>query len=206
MKRIKNNFPVKPTSTYFLTIVFGIFMLFASQWAVAQEHWRLEFRPGVAFPTQEMGGADLGTGFGFEGTIAYRFMPHLAGYAGWGWHQFSADQSFAGTDINFEETGYTFGLQFIHPIGTSKLNYLVRAGAVLNHIEAENNDGDIIADSGHGLGWQLGAGLDIPISDRWQLTPSVQYRSLSREIEVDEATTDIDLNYLSLGIGVSWSF
>ncbi len=85
----------------------------------AQENWSAELRPGINFATQDLGNAELKTGFGFEATIGYRFMPHLGAYVGWGWNQFKSDNaSFAGTgDTDFEETGYTFGLQFVHPLG-----------------------------------------------------------------------------------------
>jgi len=172
----------------------------------AQDRWSLAIGSGAAFATQDLGDADLDTGFGFEGTVVYRFMPHLAAYAGWGWSQFSADQSFAGTDVDFEESGYTFGLQFIHPFGTSKIDYLIRAGGVFNHIEAENTEGDIVGDSEHGLGWQIDAGLAIPLGSRWQVTPGVRYRALSSDIDMDDAETAVDLTYLSAGVGVSWSF
>jgi opacity protein-like surface antigen len=166
----------------------------------------LEIRGGTAFPTQKLGGADLDTGFGFEGSVAYRLMPHLAGYAGWGWNQFSAERSFAGADVDFEETGYTFGLQFVHPFGMSKIHYALRAGGIFNHIEAENTDGDIVGDSDHGFGWQIDAGLEIPFGDRWQVKPGVRYRALSSNIDVDNTETAVDLNYLSVGAGLSWSF
>jgi len=172
----------------------------------AQNKWSLEFRPGVDYATTDISNADLGIGFGLEGTIAYRFMPHLAAYAGWSYNNFAVDQSFAGADASFEETGYTFGFQFIHLIGESTLSYLVRIGGTYNHIEIENNDGDIIIDSGHGLGWQAEAGLVIPLSERFSLLPSVRYRSLNRDIKIENVSTSVDLNYLSVGVGLSWSF
>ena len=174
--------------------------------SIAQDKWSLELRPGVNYATQDIADANLELGFGTELTIAYRFMPHLAAYAGWSYNNFAVDQSFAGTDASFEETGYTFGLQFIHPIGESGLSYLVRAGGTYNHIEIENNDGDIIIDSGHGLGWQAEAGLVIPLSERFSLLPSVSYRSLNRDIKIENVSTSVDLNYLSVGVGLSWSF
>ena len=173
---------------------------------IAQDKWSLEFRPGVNYATQDIADADLGLGFGTELTIAYRFMPHLAAYAGWSYNNFAVDQSFAGPDASFEETGYTFGLQFIHPIGESGLSYLVRAGGTYNHIEIENNSGDIIIDSGHGLGWQAEAGLVIPLNEKFSLLPSLRYRSLNRDIEIENVSTSVDLNYLSVGVGLSWSF
>lgn len=172
----------------------------------AQDRWNLELRSGASFSTKDLGNADLGTGLGFESTVAYRFMPHLAAYAGWGWNKFSSDNSFAGSDIDFEETGYTFGFQFVHPISETSLFYLVRAGGIYNHIEVENAEGKIISDSGHGLGWQIDAGLVIPIIDRLNLLPSVRYRSLSRDIEIANQITSVDQNYVSVGVGLSWSF
>ncbi|MBK7631960.1 MAG: outer membrane beta-barrel protein [Ignavibacteriales bacterium] len=172
----------------------------------AQDRWSLEFRPAVDFAAKDISDADLGTGFGFEGTVAYRFMPHLAAYAGWSWNYFGVDQSFAGPDASFEETGYTFGFQFIHPIGDLDINYLIRLGGTYNHIEIENNDGDIIIDSGHGLGWQAEAGVVIPLSEKFSLLPSVRYRSLSRDNDINNVSTSVDLNYVSVGVGLSWSF
>jgi opacity protein-like surface antigen len=136
-------------------------------------------------------------------------MEHLGAYAGWGWNQFkSEDSSFAGSgDTDFEETGYTFGLQFIHPIGNSdNLSYLFRAGGIYNHIEVENDAGDITADSGHGLGWEIGAGVQVDLGSNWNLRPQVGYRSLSRDIDIGNTSTDVDLNYISLGVGISKSF
>jgi hypothetical protein len=188
-----------------LTIAALILLTLFSQ-SYAQNKWGLEFRPGINYATQDISDADIGIGFGAELTIAYRFMPHLAAYAGWSYNNFAVNQSFAGPDASFEETGYTFGFQFIHPIGESDIKYLVRAGGTYNHIEIENNEGDIIIDSGHGLGWQAEAGLVIPLSDKFSLLPSVRYRSLNRDVEINNVITSVDLNYLSVGVGLSWSF
>ena len=188
------------------TILLTMLLISTSLFAQSQNNWSFEFRSGASYATKDLGDADLGIGLGYEITISYRFMPHLAAYGGWGWHQFSADQSFAGSDLDFEETGYTFGLQFIHPIGDSRLNYLVRAGGIYNHIEIENNEGDIIIDSGHGLGWQVEAGLEFKISQQLRLLPSIRYRSLTRDIETSNGNMSVDLNYLSAGLGLNWAF
>ena len=128
----------------------------------AQSRWRFEIRGGPAFVTQDLGDAALGTGFGFEGTVGYRFQPHLWAYAGWDWHRFSDEASFAGSENDFEETGYALGLQFEHPIGQSEAVALqLRAGGTYNHVEIENTAGDLVTDSEHGLGWETGAALAV---------------------------------------------
>lgn len=188
--------------------VLTCFLLFTSI-TLAQESWSAELRPNLNFATKELGNADLNTGFGFEVALGYRFMEHLGAYAGWGWNQFSSEElTFAGRgDTDFEETGYTFGLQFIHPVANSEmLSYLFRAGGIYNHIEVENEGGDITADSGHGLGWEIGAGLQVDLGSNWNLRPQVGYRSLSRDIEIGNTSTDVDLNYISLGVGISKLF
>jgi opacity protein-like surface antigen len=83
---------------------------------------------------------------------------------------------------------------------------MIKGGGTYNHIETENSAGDIINDTGHGLGWQLGAGVKIPLSMRVFLTPEVRYRSLSRDIKVGEVSRPVDLNYVSAGVGLSFTF
>lgn len=190
-----------------LAIVIGAILLIISLNTNAQKRWNFELKSGANFATKNLGDANLKTGLGFEGTFAYKFMPHLAAYAGWSWNKFSAIQSFAGTNVDFDETGYCFGLQFIHPISEkSKINFMIKAGGTYNHIETENSAGKIINDTGHGLGWQAGGGITIPMGKRWLLIPEVRYRSLARDIKIGDGATPVDLNYISTGIGISYSF
>lgn len=187
-----------------IVLIYSLIILFTFTNMQAQERWSVELKSGVSIATKDLGDADLGTGIGFEGNVAYRFMPHLSAYAGWGWNQFNAKESFAGKDMDFEETGYSLGLRFIHPLGVSNIRYLVHGGALFNHIEVENNEGDIVSDSGHGIGWQIGTGLSIPLSSQLSINPVISYRALSRDIKIDNIKTSVDQNYLSLGIGLSW--
>lgn len=177
---------------------------------LAQSRFGFEFRPGVNFPTRNLGDANLKTGFGFEGVFSYQILPPFGIYAGWGWNRFSADQSFAGVDVDFEETGYSYGLQFMKLIGESNVGLLARAGILSNHIEVEDRTGDVIGDSGHsfrqGIGWQVEGRVDWPLGDKWSLVPSLRFRSLPREIRIGAAGTEVVLEYVSLGIGISRSF
>ncbi|MCE5251609.1 hypothetical protein LLG96_15480 [bacterium] len=76
-----------------LTCILALGILIVSRNAETQNRWSVEIRSGVSTPTQDMGGLDFGTGYGFEGTMAYRFMPHMATYVGWGWNQLPHDRS-----------------------------------------------------------------------------------------------------------------
>jgi opacity protein-like surface antigen len=203
----KQNF-LRSVSDYRLlfALALGLLLLASSPFAAAQGKWDLTLRGGVNLPTKDLGDANLNTGFGFEGTIGYRFLPNLSAYAGWGWNRFSADRSFAGSNVDFEETGYSLGLRYLFPIADSRVSVLIGAGGIYNHIEAENREGALVSDTGHGLGWQAEAGLAVAVSERLSLIPGIRYRSLSREFKVGTTNTPVDLNYLSPGISLSWSF
>jgi len=184
-------------------------ILLATAPAQAQSRWSLEFRGNAAAPTSELAGDDLGTGVGFEGNVGFHLYEHMSAYAGWDWTHFNPEESLAGSDMDIEETGYVFGLLWEHPLqgeAGKGLAGWIRAGGTAKHIEVEDDEGEIVADSGHGLGWEVGAGLSIPLGSSWRLTPGVRYQALSRDLEVEGVTTDVDLNYLSFEVGARWHF
>lgn len=189
-------------------IVTAIIMATLTLSGMAQEKNRrlgFELRPGASMSTVELGDTELKTGMGIEGTLQYHIWNGASVYAGWGWNKFASDESFAGSNIDFEETGYVMGLRYMYKFPESPLDIFLRAGAIYNHIEAEDG-GDIIADSGHGWGWQAEAGLDIALGKGWKLRPGLKYQSLNRDLTVGNITRNVDLNYLSPGIGIAKNF
>ena len=173
----------------------------------AQERLTLDIRTAVAIPTEKFANADLDPGIGFGATLAFRLQPHLHVYGGWDWLHFSADQSFAGSKMDFEETGYTLGLRFEHPIReSSRFAYRIEAGGTYKHIEVENEDGDIVADSDHGAGFEAGAGLLTPIRGGWRLSTMLRYRSLNRDLTVANTTSSGSLRYGALEVGITRRF
>lgn len=184
----------------------AIALLFLTFSVKAQEKWSVEFRPGLNFPTSDMGNIDAKIGFGFEFTAAYKIMPHLAAYAGWGWNEFKGEDSFSTDEVTFQESGITFGFQIVRPIGTSPFSYVGSAGGIYNHIKLEHNSSDISTNTGYGLGWQVALGVDYEFASNLSLRPMLRYRSLSRDVEIAEISTELKLNYVSFGIGMAWEF
>ena len=166
-----------------------------------EKRFGIELSSGVSMATNKLDVSTLNPGFGFEGILHYRFLAHTGVYAGWGWNRFGAEESFAGDKVCFEETGYVFGLQFKHPFGNSPLQYYLRAGGLYSHIETENSDGDVLNDTGHGLGWQLAGGIDVPMAKNWSFTPGIKFNALSRDSEFEGITREMNHNYVSLRIG-----
>lgn len=174
--------------------------------ARAQDRWSLELRGGAALPTQDLGDLDLATGFGFEGTAEYRPLPHLGVYAGWDWHRFSTEEEIAGPDVDVEETGYALGLRFQHPLrGDAGPALRLRAGGTYNHIEIED-EGEITADSEHGVGWEAGAGLVFDLGGGWRFSPGARFRALSRDLEIGGVETGVDLTYVAIEAGIARRF
>ena len=180
-------------------------VILVSAITLAQENEKrfgVELNGEVSFVTTDLSGASLNTGLGFETILQYRFMPFTSVYRGWGWNNFNADESFAGSDVDFEETGYILGLQFKHPIGKSPVSYFVRAGALYCHIETENNDGDIVSDTGHGFGYQVAGGIEVSLDKNWNLAPGLKFNSLSRETEFEGANYQLDQRYIAARLGI----
>lgn len=185
-------------------ILFATFLLLISLHVRAQEKWAVEFRPQVNFPTQQPDLFDFQTGYGFEAILSYNFMPQLGAYAGWGWNNFGIEELEEG-DFEVDETGYSFGLRFVRPINAS-LSYLVGAGGIYKHLEAEDSSGDISGDSGHELGWELQGGLIVDLGGGFDLRPQVIYRSLTVTADFGALETDLDLQYLSFGLAIAKKF
>ena len=180
-----------------------------------RSRWSLEATTEAAVPMDKLGVADLSTGFGLGFNLRMRLQPHLFAYAGWEWHRFESDELIVDETSDAEDTGYTLGLRFEHPFKgdavagrarASGAGYWLRLGALVNHIEIENEDGDIVSDTKHGLGWEGGAGLSLPLNNRLALTPGVRYRSLSRDLTLGATTRSVTLGYVTAGVGLALTF
>ncbi|HAC16424.1 MAG TPA: opacity protein [Bacteroidetes bacterium] len=192
---------MKTITTLFTTLLTVILTVSVAQSQDTTNRFSFELNSGISLPTTDIGDAELGTGVGFEGIFHYRILQHTGVYLGWGWKHFPSESSFAGEDIEFEETGYIYGVQFKHPFGKSGLSYILRAGGNWSHLELENSDGDITYDTKHGAGWQVSGGVDIPLGRKWSLTPTIKYSSLNRDYKTETGNFSADLNYVAINIG-----
>lgn len=174
----------------------------------AQNPLGFELRGGLASPSGELDESPLERGVGFEGSVSYRFQPRLSAYFGWDWWRFEADEGFAGAGVDLEETGFAFGLRYDQPFSgrrESGPGFWIRGGGTADHFELEDADGRIIADSGYGPGWEVGAGLSLPWAG-WRLTPGVRVRYLSRDVEVESRRFNLGLRTFAFEFGVAHAF
>ena len=111
---------------------------------------------GVAAVADRFGGSKLDMGFGIGATLSYRLQPYLAAYGGWDWLRFSADESFAGNDVEFVENGSTVGLRYERPFGDGHSLYRFEAGLTYKHVEVEDAGGCDGAQAAHHVRARLG--------------------------------------------------
>lgn len=186
-----------------LFVVLALVLFSISMMAQENEpRFAVEVNGEVSIVSTDLNGANLNTGLGFETIFQYRFMPYTSLYGGWGYTHFNANESFAGTDIDFEQTGYILGLQFKNAIGSSPLSYFLRAGLLYSHIETENNDGEIISDTGHGVGFQIAGGLEVALGKDWSIAPGIRFNNLSGETVLSDVNHQLELRYVSARIGI----
>jgi len=180
-------------------------LIVAARSGLSQPRWSGELTGDAAFATQTLAGADLRTGGGFGVNARYRLQPHLSAYAGWEWHLQQSTELLPGQTLDLNDTGYALGLRFEHPLVSGTAMW-VRTGALYNHIEVGNEQGKIIHDTGHGLGWEAGTGFTIPITPRLGLTPGVRYRTFSPDVTLAGTTRASTLSYVTTGIGLALTF
>lgn len=174
---------------------------------LGQEKWTFEFKPWLNFPSTELGETSLGTGYGFELLGSYKVLPEMDVYVGWGWNQFKTKDALINEERDVNETGYSFGLKFKNSfLNFDRTSYVLSAGGIFNHLEVENRFGETTADTGHGIGWQVSAGLEYIIAENWTLRPELRYRSFSKELTFMNYKEQVDHRYISLGLGLAVSF
>jgi opacity protein-like surface antigen len=182
----------------------AVLLVAAATTVQAQVPVSLELRGGGAFATQDVGTADLKPGFGFDGTVRVQLLRQVGVYGAWSFNSFVMDKPFNGVKYDLEDTGYQFGVHIAQPLFRD-IAGIVHGGGVYRHLEFENNAGDIIADTGHELGWEAGAGLNVPLARNIALMPGVRYRSFSGDVTIGNVTTPVDMRYVMAELGLSWT-
>ncbi|MCB0702087.1 MAG: outer membrane beta-barrel protein [Candidatus Kapaibacterium sp.] len=192
--------------TYLKTILIATLLMIVSSTALTYDKVALELNSKINFTTEDIAGIDVETGYGVEFALSYNFMEQLGVYVGWGWDQYVHEASRVNTGFVFDEMGYTFGLQFVRPFGSSEeLSYLLKVGGIYNKvsIEPETSGARVF---GPELGWEIAAGVQYDLGKTWYLRPQIGYRSLTGDDSFSGYTYDFKLNNIAFGLGIAKSF
>jgi hypothetical protein len=181
-------------------------LILTTGFTLAQGAFGMEVRGAGSIPTSKLDNASLKLGAGFELLLHYEIIQNGTVYAGWGWNRMRSDELVSEQDIDVEETGYRFGLEYAVPVGSGPTKLYVTGGGLFNHLEFENEAGDIVEDTGHGLGWNVGFGLDYALLEFIHLRPSIKHFSLRRDMEMGSRQAEVKHEYISVGLGASFIF
>jgi hypothetical protein len=172
---------------------------------VHAQRWDLDVRGTGAIPITRFAGAELEAGIGFGGTAAVRVGAGLFVYGGWDWIRLSAPESFAGTDRTFQESGYAAGVRAEYP-RASEVRYRIEVGPTFRRVAVLSDDGDLVVESSYDWGVEAAAGLILPLSEAWKMTPSGRLRWHATEFSFDGERIDGVLRYAALDFGLSYLF
>lgn len=189
---------------YLKILLIATLLMSVSSTALTYDKVALELNSKINFTTEDIAGIDVETGYGVEFALSYNFMEQLGVYAGWGWDQYVYEASRVNTGFVFDEMGYTFGLLFNRPIGSSReLSYLVKAGGIYKKVNVEV-ESSISNDIDSEIGWELGLGIQYEFAESWLLRPMVSYHSLINT--VDGSSYDFKIINIAFGLGIAKSF
>lgn len=135
-------------------------------------------RVGAGFPTGDFG-EDLSAGVGFEADVILRVLPHLNIYGGWSRSSFERQVASEGSDVI--DSGPRVGAQVTVPVGTvTRFVPFVSAGILFSRARLEGTGGRSSRESAtldQNVGYDVGAGLSVPIAPGLSVVPAVRYRA-----------------------------
>jgi opacity protein-like surface antigen len=161
----------------------------------------LDARVEVAFPLGDFGDiAD--TGIGGTLSVALPLVPAFGIYGSYTQIRFGG--GWTGDGVSDATTdGFTVGLTTTLP-GTLDVDPWIGAGLLLHRLEVRGTRQGVSND----LGFEVGAGVAVPLADRLRLTPAVHYRHFGASIPALAGLTarSLTVQYLSLGVGLNYWF
>jgi opacity protein-like surface antigen len=173
----------------------------------AQHALTIDLYSEAAHVTGTVGDATMSAGLGIGGTAAVAVKPRVSVYGGWDWMHFKSDYSFAGGRRDFEETGFDVGLRYERPIMSDpSYQYRLEGGALIKHVQIQDESGGDVTTSSFAPGFEVGAGLSIKMENNFHIVPAIRYRSSSPSFTIGSTTTDTSLRYVSFELGFSNTF
>ncbi len=169
--------------------------------SAAQGQLALEIRGSINNPMGDFGddgGLDAKSEAGFGGDLIYSVSPNLSVYGGYEQQMFGCDG--CGDDEGATSSGFEGGAKLI-AYRDGLLPWL-KAGVVGRKLQLEDNGFEVESDTG--VGFQVAAGVDIPLGDVLWFSPGVRYEAYDAEFDiVDEfVTAEQSVQFLALDLGL----
>lgn len=192
-------------------VLMGVTMLSATAASAQILPLSFEGRGELAFPTGDFAEGDaLENGVGFGVSAMFKPIPLLGIYGGYERHSFaiSDDAGIGNIDADIVDSGFSVGAQLSLPLAMlTGVSPWVKGGAIFHTLELDINDEDLDGtglqtESERSTGFEVGAGLDIPLGMVLSFTPGVIYRTYSPEAEGGNTQEDNNVSHVSVGLGL----
>lgn len=150
-------------------------------------------------------GAKTGFGYGLDAGVG---LGMFGVYAGFDNINFDCETATCTTDGKYKLAGVSAGVR-INPSAMSFVKPWVKAGVTFNELKGEYggaSSNDLTTD--RTPGFELGAGLDIPVFGLMNLTPQVRYVGQNLKYKVPGVTsptpTEKGVNYFTVDLGLGF--
>jgi len=176
-----------------LAAALGILLGAGASGAAAQaSRWSFEGRLNVTVPVGDLSDAGAESGLGLGADVYYTFMRNMSAYAGLSRHAFNCEG--AGCD-DATSTGLQAGVKLL--FGAERRAMAWAGGGIMLH--KADFDGD---ESDLTLGGELGGGIDLMLSPRFALAPSLRFHTYPADFGVRE----LDMSYFTISLGAHFHF
>lgn len=101
-----------------------------------------------------------------------------------------------------EDSGFSVGLTAAIPGGTARVAPWIGAGAVFHTLELGGVEDGIDEE----VGFEVGGGVAIGVARNVRLTPGIGYRRYGTELDGLLGGTELDVSYVTAGVGLNISF
>lgn len=170
----------------------------------------LEARVGGAFATggfaDPIDGVDAGAGYAVGARARWDFSPQVAGYFGYQRTDLAcAGCETVGLDGRMVDSGFEAGAIVTVPAAAAALEPWLSAGVVLRRLEFSGPDGGSTSEPG--LGFAVGAGLEVPLGGALALAPEIRYLAYPADFDF-QAVPDrsIDVAHVGIDLGFVYQF
>lgn len=171
----------------------------------------VEARLGGAFATGDFAapGKALEAGNGYAAGVNGRLqvLPGMQVYVGYERAQMTCDACSATPvlDNTIVDDGIGVGAVMAVPMGPPGLSPWVRAGLVRRQLKFSGDDGS--GASKPGIGFDLGAGITLPFTGPFKVTPGIRYVRYTTEFDFQNVPDrSLDVSHFGVDVGLAYQF
>lgn len=174
----------------------------------AQDNFSITAYGGVSWGAYELSHAGLGQAkAAFRINVSYTIIPVLDAYVGYNRASFSCEGEEAfcqGEPVDFTGAGLNVGLRVHRRADMPMYIPWLRAGLVYQTMNiSQGGDTPVDYATDAGLGFEVGAGFTIPVSDHIRIVPSFNYMRYTVTNSANDESTVVVLSGLA---GIKYSF